>query len=285
MNMDIIITKADWGLERFGDLESRLQVIADAGFDGIECFFVDMPADRFKGRCSDLGLIYNGGIVAPTIEAFRTELKRSLACNPTLINCHGGRDYHSLDESIEFFTECMKIANNETDVQVVFETHRRCNLYAPWMTEWLIDALPDLRICADFSHFTVVSEGDMTTSVSAEPDENGMMAQQADANKARMMEKAISRADHIHARVGDLHRPQCVDPRRGADLAWTELYEGWWDRIVERARSDGRAFMTINPEYGPVPYAPCDPDTLIPYSDPWELAIWAKDRLRARYAS
>ncbi len=282
--MDIIITKADWGMEHMGDLDARLQSIAEAGFDGIECFFVDMEPAKFVDRCGTLGLMYNGGIVAPTVEAFRAELKRTLQCDPKLINCHGGRDYHTHDESIGFFSECMNIADQETDVQVVFETHRRCNLYSPWGTERLLEALPDLHICADFSHFTVVSEGDMTSSVAPEPDTNGMMAQMVDPRKEAMMAMAISRTDHIHARVGDLHRPQCVDPRIGEGLRWTGIYEGWWDRIIERARSEGRPFMTINPEYGPVPYAPSDPITGIAYSDPWDLSVWAMDRLRSRYS-
>jgi hypothetical protein len=283
--MDIFITKADWGMEHLGDLDARMAAIADAGFDGIECFFVAMDPARFRDRCRDLGLFYNGGIVAPTVDAFRAELQRTLKCAPTLINCHGGRDYHTHNESVDFFTECMKIASEETDTQVVFETHRRCNLYAPWVTEQLLDALPDLRICADFSHFTVVSKGNMTTSVAPEPDANGMMAQMPDPRKEAMMAAAISRTDHIHARVGDLHRPQCVDPRIGEGLKWTELYEGWWDRILERAKTEGRPWMTINPEYGPVPYAPADPVTNIAISDPWELSVWAKDRLRKRYSN
>lgn len=98
--MDILITKADWGMEHLGDMDARLNAVAEAGFDGIECFFVDMEPARFVARCAELSLIYNGGIVAPTVEAFRAELARSLRCAPTLINCHGGRDYHTHAESV-----------------------------------------------------------------------------------------------------------------------------------------------------------------------------------------
>ena len=177
----------------------------------------------------------------------------------------------------------MNIARDMTDVQVVWETHRRCILYSPWATERILTELPDLRITADFSHFCVVSEGDMTTSAAAEPDESGVIALVPDTRKSAMMDIAISRADHIHARVGDLHRPQCVDPRIGEGLRWGVHFEGWWDRIIERARGEGRAFMTICPEYGPVPYAPADPVSNVAISDPWDLAVWAKDRLGARY--
>ena len=282
--MQIQFTKADWGLDHLGDLDSRLELVAEAGFDGIECFFVSMDPVQFKDRCQALNLSFTAGLVAPTIDAFRKGLPRVLASGPILINCHGGRDYHSHEESLAYFGECMAIAEGETDVQVVFETHRRCNLYSPWGTERLLNALPALRICADFSHFTCVSETDMETSTAVEPDENGVMAMVPDPRKDQMMDIAISRADHIHARVGDNHRPQVADPRIGEGLKWTEHYEKWWDRIVARARQEGREFLTINPEFGPKPYAPCYPDTNAQIADHWELAIWAMNRLRARYA-
>ena len=44
------------------------------------------------------------------------------------------------------------------DVPVVFETHRTRLLYAPWTTARYCEAIPELRITADFSHFTTVAE-------------------------------------------------------------------------------------------------------------------------------
>ena len=282
--MDVLFTKADWGLEHLGPLERRLELIKEAGFDGIECFFVDMNLREFRERRQAVGLEYVPCVVAPTVEAFREGLSKVLEAEPMIVNCHGGRDYHSFDESVAFFEQCMEIADRMSPVQVVFETHRRCNLYSPWGTERLLQALPDLRICGDFSHFTAVSEGNMVTSVAPVANAEGMMDQMVDPRKIAMMDMAISRTDHIHARVGDLHRPQVADPRIGEGLAWAEHFELWWDRIIDRAQVDGRDFIAINPEYGPAPYAPCYPDSGKQISDHWELAVWAMHRLRARFA-
>lgn len=162
--MDIIITKADWGLDHPGDMDRRLNLIAEAGFDGIECFFITMDPARFQDRCDAPDLKFNGGLIAPTVDAFRKGLPRVLQSRSILIDCHGGRDYHSFEKSVAYLRKCMAIAEGESDVQVVFETHRRCNLYSPWGTERLLNELPGLRICADFSHFICVSETDMETS-------------------------------------------------------------------------------------------------------------------------
>ncbi len=281
--MEMLITKSDWGMDHIGDLHTKLRAVANAGYDGIECFFVDMKPAEFNAARRELGLSFNAGMVAPSIAAFRTELQRVLAYEPDLINCHGGRDYFAFDEGVAFFRECIDIARSETDIEVVHETHRRCALYSPWGTRRYLEAIPDLFICADFSHFTVVSESNMQTSTSSVPDENGLMTLIPDPEKDAMMDLAIARTHHIHARVGDLHRPQCLDPRTGWGMEWTALFETWWDRVIEARRAEGRARMTVCPEYGPHPYAPADRDTNIPYSDPWDLSLWAVGRFRDRW--
>ena len=281
--MDLKITKCDWGMEYLGDLSSRLRAFSEAGYDGVECFFIDLDPSEFNEQVSELKLELNAGMVAPTVEAFRAELARVLPYNPTIINCHGGRDYYDFDQGKAFFEECIEIAKGETDIEVVHETHRRCALYSPWGTRRYLEAIPELFICADFSHFTVVSEGNMKLSTAGSPDENGLMALVPDPEKEAMMDIATERTHHIHARVGDLHRPQCLDPRVGIGLEWTELYEEWWHRILDLRRRDGRPFMTVCPEFGPPPYAPADPVTNEPYSDPWELSFWMMERFRKRF--
>ncbi len=281
--MRLIVTKCDWGMEYLGVLPDRLRAFAEAGYDGVECFFIDIKPERFLELAAETGLELNAGMVAPTVEAFRAELKRVLPYKPALINCHGGRDYYEFEEGCSFFRECIEIARGETGIEVVHETHRRCTLYSPWGTRRYLEAIPDLFICADFSHFVVVSEGDMRSSTAGTPDENGMMALVRDPEKDAMMEIAIARTHHIHARVGDLHRPQCLDPRTGTGLEWTERFEFWWDRIIEQRMSEDRPFMTVCPEYGPPPYAPADPVSNKPYADPWDLSLWAMERFRSRW--
>ncbi|WGK69098.1 hypothetical protein P0082_11535 [Candidatus Haliotispira prima] len=282
--MDILFFKADWGLEFQGSLEQRLEQIAHAGFDGIESFFLTMEPQTFRMRCKDLGLKFIGGLIAPDAKTFRSFLPRILEAEPLFINCHGGCDSYSFEENLAFLRECMAIAKGEGDVPVVFETHRQHSLYSPWETERLLNALPDLRLCADFSHFTCVGETDMVHSIGQISEPFGLPSMVPDPVKARVMDLAISRSDHIHARVGTDQAPQVADPRRGEGPEWCAHFEQWWDRIVARAREEDRSFFTINPEYGPAPYAPCYPNRS-QISDHWELAIWAMERLRARYIS
>ena len=101
---------------------------------------------------------------------------------------------------------------------------------------------------------------------------------------AELMDQAIARADQIHARVGYEHGPQVPDPRLGKGLRWTERFEAWWDRIIEARRAEGRAFLTINPEFGPPSYQPVDPRTGEPLADIWDVCLWITRRFRERWA-
>jgi hypothetical protein len=133
--------------------------------------------------------------------------------------------------------------------------------------DWIVDHVhpADVVVTADFSHFTNVAENDMRKPPYSD-----------------MMDIAIERADHIHARVGSSEAPQVADPRVGSGLKWTELFESWWDRIVEARLAEGRQWLTVNAEFGPPPYQPAHPDGA-PLSDIWDVCLWTSDRFRDRW--
>jgi hypothetical protein len=99
-------------------------------------------------------------------------------------------------------------------------------LYSAWQTERISKALPGLRIMTAFGQFMVVAENNLKT-----------------LPYSAMVDLAIERADHIHARVGKAHSPQVRDRPTVAGLEWTELFESWWDQNVEARRAEGRPLL------------------------------------------
>lgn len=264
--MKLKLLKCDWGMEHLGEMPDRLRAFAAAGYDGVECANIGMEPDAFGDLTAELGLDYVAMMFCDDEDAFRTQLDAVKRTRPILVNCHPGRDYFDLERSVRFF-ETVRSMASEIDAEVVFETHRTRCLYSPWQTERILNALPWLRITADFSHFTNVAENDLKRSPYSD-----------------MMDVAIDRSDHIHARVGSAHSPQVADPRVGNGLKWTEYFERWWDRIIESRLRDGRPFLTINPEFGPPPYQPADPVHNAPLADIWDVCLWVTDRFRTRWA-
>jgi len=263
--MDLKLLKCDWGMEHLGDQAERLDRFARAGYDGVECAVIQMDPEEFGDRCEALSLDYVAMMFCDDERAFRKQLDRIKRTRPILVNCHPGRDFYDFDRGLAFFRNVMEMAG-EIDCQVVFETHRTRLLYAPWTTARYLEALPELRLCADLSHFTVVAESDL-----ARPE------------YAAFVDAAIDRADHVHARVGYEHGPQVPDPRVGPGLLWTERFEAWWDRIIEARKREGRPFLTVNPEFGPPAYQPFDPHTLQPLADIWDVCLWITQRFRERW--
>lgn len=263
--MELKLLKCDWGMEHFGDTPARMRKYAAAGYDGVECAYHGMPPDEFADLCAELRLDYVAMMFCDDEAEFEKQLADVRRARPILINCHPGRDWFTHERGVAFFKTVMDMAK-DVECQVVYETHRTRCLYAPWTTQRYLEAIPELRLTADFSHFTTVAEGNMKDPVYKE-----------------MMDAAIERTDHIHARVGYAHGPQVPDPREGIFLRWTRHYERWWDRIIEARLAEGRPFLTVNPEFGPPPYQPVDPKTDQPLADIWDVCLWMTERFRDRW--
>jgi hypothetical protein len=265
--MELKLLKCDWGMEYLGDMKTRLGEYAKAGYDGVECASTGMDPEEFADITGELGLEYVAMMFCDDEQAFRDQLDNIKKTKPILINCHPGRDYFDFERGCEFFKNVMEMAK-EIECEVVYETHRTRALYSAWSTQRYLEAIPELYICADLSHFTCVAEGTM---------EHG------DAYR-KMMDIAIERTHHIHARVGWAQAAQVPDPRVAPFLEWTERFEGWWDRIIEARKNEGREALTINPEFGPFTYQPTDPKTGEPHADVWEICRWITQRFRDRWA-
>ena len=182
---------------------------------------------------------------------------------PLLIDSQTGKDFFSFEQNMEL----IRIARDfsiKTGIPVVQETHRGKFSFAAHITRRFLETDPDIRICADFSHWCNVAESLLE-------------------DQPETMDLAISRADHIHARVGFQEGPQIPDPRAPE---WKEVLDrhlSWWDRIIGRARDENREFFTITPEFGPYPYMTILPHTAEPISDQWDINVSMKQLLKKRY--
>ncbi len=96
------------------------------------------------------------------------------------------------------------------------------------------------------------------------------------------LEIAINRAIHIHARVGYEEGPQVNDPRAPEWSTHLENHINLWKRIAENRKSQGAEYLTITPEFGPIPYVPTLPYTQKPLADVWEINVFIRDTLKAK---
>jgi hypothetical protein len=256
-----------WGNKLpFDDFVNRVK---QAGFDGIEMslpFDDDVLKRRMIKSIFDAELLYVGQhweTVTLDFEQHKKEYVRRLHNladgKPLLIDSQTGKDFFKFEENMEL-VELARAFSKETGINVV----RGKFTFAAHITEQFLLADSDLRIGADFSHWCNVAESLLENQESA-------------------LSLAISRADHIHARVGFSEGPQIPDPRAAE---WTDVLNrhlGWWDRIVDRARTEGREFLCITPEFGPYPYMTILPNSKSPIADQWDINVFMMKLLRNRY--
>ena len=269
--MKLICSCAWWGLDHLG-LEGMLKKIKQAGFDAVEIGIpqkrTDQEALKSYLDIYDLKLIVHhydleSRPLKEYLSFFKESLEKAAAFQPLLINSHTGKDFWSFEEGVRTF-ELAEEVSQKYDITVAHETHRGRILYSAPVARQYMEALPFLKINADFSHWVNVSES--------------LMEGQEDT-----MELAINRTEHTHARVGFAEGPQVPDPRAPEWKEEMDIFTQWWIKILKRFIAEDRDCMTITPEFGPVPYTIREPFTLKPLSDPWEINVYMKEYLKEQF--
>jgi sugar phosphate isomerase/epimerase len=260
-----------WGSEHISWKDFCSQVSA-AGYSGIETPIPLEPEsrDEIKDALEQYGLLLIGQYYQSFEKDFQThksnfrlhlENMRLLDC--MLIDSQTGKDYYSMAQNVELFQIAHQFSI-ESGITIAHETHRNKALYAAHRFGELVENFPKLKITADFFHWCCVSES--------------LLEQQAE-----VMRVAISKAVHIHARVGHEESPQVSDPSAPEYREAFSAHLQWWDRIVSLRREQGASFATITPEFGPPPYMPTIPFSKTPLANQWELNLFMMDYLKKRY--
>ena len=268
--MEFIFVRGLWGMEE-PSLEAQLKRIKEAGFDAIECA-APATADARKEMAELLAkyeLMYvaqqhSGGQTADEhVASYEEQFLRALDLNPLLINSHSGKDYFSLADNCKIIDKAADLAAAH-DVLAIHEIHRgRCTFSSTACME-LLDARPETKLCADFSHWCCVHESLL-------------------ADQQERVDRAIAQSYHIHARVGHPEGPQVTHPAAPEWAGAVDAHLAWWDKIVETRRAAGDKQLTICPEFGPRTYMPSIPFTNQPVADLFEVNLYMKERLAKRY--
>jgi sugar phosphate isomerase/epimerase len=260
-----------WGSENLSwDMFCRK--VKAAGYDGIETGIPFDEAEKLEIKHAlhenDLLLIgqyfqsFEQDFVQHA-ESFKKHLYNIIEMNPVLIDSQTGKDYFTAGQNKQLFDMASQISK-ESGILIAHETHRNKALYAAHVAKELLINNPDIVITADFSHWCNVSESFLEEHTEA-------------------VDLAVSKAVHIHARVGHTQSAQVPDPRVPEWQAALNTHLGWWDRIVNCRKNSAAATMTITPEFGPSPYLVHHPYTRMPVTNQWDCNIYIMELLKKRY--
>ncbi|BDI28082.1 hypothetical protein CCAX7_001330 [Capsulimonas corticalis] len=261
--MKLKVYKALWGME--GSLDEQLDRIAEAGYDGVETPLPEHNLPEFQRQLETRGLGYIGMIFAGDVAALDRGVAAAGEIDVKFLNIHSGADHLPFDLGCDYFEGAL-LAEGRSGIKILHETHRGRTLFNPWITAAYLRKFPELKIVADFSHWTCVSE---------------RLLDEHDPN----MEIAYKRAHHIHGRVGHEQGPQVSDPRAPEFAYAVDRFDAYWSQIRAAHEARGEDTLYFTPEYGPPGYMPTLPYTQQPIGDLWDICLYSAKRIRARWGA
>jgi hypothetical protein len=250
-------------------IAERFDAVKDAGYDGlaIDLGALDLPAARACApEFARTGL--EGLLTAfPTsIEALRPALHLAKDIGAPFVIVVGQVMPLKVQDMIAVVREWLRIAAEE-GMPIQFETHRNCitnNLFA---TLQMLEAVPEMRLSADLSHYVV--EREMMQPISTEMQDYVL--------------RVLGRSDSFQGRIATRNQIQ-VPIAFPQHREWRATFMGWWGEGFRlrrrRCPADDLIFLC---ELGPPNYAMTDAngDEL---SDRWQEALELKRLARALWA-
>ena len=208
-----------WGMElRCPNLPERsreesFQMVAQAGFDGmcIDPSVGEIPdflplADLYKEF--DLGCMVNAFPHTP--DDMQPILKLGADFNACMVNVISGVMPIRPEEAVCVVRRWMIEARN-INMPLLFETHRDSLLNDLYFTLQLMDLVPEMRLCADLSHFVVDRE---LRSPIPERDQGYITS-------------VLNRSDCFQGRIASREQIQ-IQINFPQHQEWVEMFKGWW---------------------------------------------------------
>jgi len=149
---------------------------------------------------------------------------------------------------------------DDIDMPLLIETHRDGILNDLYSTLEIIDAIPELRLCADLSHFVVDRE---------------FKAPLGDRD-AGFIRRILERSDCLQGRIASREQVQ-IQIEFSQHQEWVAIFKSWWKQgmAMWRQRNAPDATFRFLCELGPPSYAITDAGGY-ELSDRWSEALIIK---------
>ncbi len=242
----LVVLQSLWAMERRHTdgmertLETNVEMIAKAGFDGLSSPWTDRDlARRTTALMAPQGLLAEGMCFPKTVDDLKPVLEIASEFKVHHLNVQPNVRPRRLADCIPIVEGWRRLAE-QVDFPVYFETHRDRMTTDLFFTLDLLECFPDLKLLGDLSHFLVGRE--FETPVSAE-------------NHA-LMHTILDSCWAFHGRVASREQVQ-IEISFPHHAMWVDLFKGWWDYGFRswKRRSEDDAVLSFTCELGPRPYA------------------------------
>jgi len=245
----------------------NFKMVAEAGFDGlcIDPSVAEIPEltplkslyDEFKLGCMVNAFPSTPDDMAPLLD-FAKEFD---AC---MVNVISGVMPIKPEDAVPVVRRWMLEAEQQ-NMPLLFETHRDGLLNDMYFTLQLMDLVPEMRLCADLSHFVVDRE----------------LRAPVPKRDQQYITSILDRSDCFQGRVASREQIQ-VAINFPQHQEWVQIFRDWWKQGMRswRQRNPADATLIFLCELGPPPYAITDGEQR-ELSNRWEESLqireWALD--------
>lgn len=252
--------------------EDAFAMVAEAGYAGMAVDIGVTPDDMAKAQAltplfarHKLACLVN--VFPRTIEDLRPTLHLARELDARFVNVIGQVMPIAVADMIPVVQQWLAMAAAE-QVPILFETHRNCITNDLFATLQLIDAVPEMMLCADLSHYLLDRE--FWYPISEE--------------SHALIRRVMARSNAFQGRVASREQIQ-VQISFPQHQKWFDLFAGWWEEGFRLWRARARSGQVLNfcCELGPKEYAITGPDGN-ELSDRWHEALMIRRRVEAIWA-
>jgi hypothetical protein len=270
MTQKLAVLQSLWAMERRHTdgiewpMPEQISRIVEAGYDGVSagCFRAD-SVESVRHAISGQKMVVEGLCVPSSVEGFKPQMEFAAALGATHINLQADARPRKLSDALKLIEGWRKLAE-QAPCPVYFETHRDRVTTDLFFVLDLLDAMPDLPLLADLSHFLVGREFPFPVS---------------DENHA-LIHRVLDNSWALHGRVATREQAQ-IEISFPHHKPWVDLFLGWWRYGMQswRKRAGDDALLCFTCELGPKPYAITGRDGN-DTTDRWAEALMMKEMVK-----
>lgn len=270
MSQRFLVYQSLWAMERRRPdglewtLDEKLQMIHRAGFDGAGVRFADRAyAREVTDFLKSHGMTWQAQAYPQTLDDLKPIIDHVLEFGADHLNVQPDVRPYTVQACIPLLEGWRRMAH-DAGIPMQIETHRNRMTTDLFFTLQILDALPDLRLTGDLSHYVVGREFWYPV-----PDEDHAL-----------MNRIIDNCWGFHGRVASREQIQ-LQISFPHHQHWVEVFMGWWERGFRqwKRKAGSNETLTFLCELGPPEYAMTGADGY-ELSDRWQEALMMKDMVR-----